>query len=203
MRLFAAVEPPPLIKSALEGIQSGVPGARWTFAENMHLTLKFFGEVDSDEAEELGYELQRIDMPSFELSLSGAGQFSGGNGLRSLWMGMKPSEPLIDLQTQVDRAARRSGVTPERRNFKPHITLARFSYPPDLHRAKRFLERYARFDRPSFRVSGFSVYSSDLRPKGAIYTTEADFPFSDAGIGDTPFFGDWEKAAQAKPIRTK
>lgn len=203
MRLFAAIELPPHITSALSAIQTGVPGARWTPKENMHLTLRFFGETDGGQAEDLAYELMRIDQPSFELTLSGAGQFSTGGGVRALWMGVAPLEPLAALQQQVEKAARRSGFAAERRAFKPHITLARFNAPPEINRARRFLERYGRFDRPPFRVSGFSLYSSELRPRSAIYRAEADIPFSDAGIGETPFFGDWEAARRAKPVRTK
>lgn len=203
MRLFVAIELPPRITAALARIQSGVPGAKWTRPENMHLTLRFLGDVDGGQAEDLAYELRRIDQLSFEIALDGAGHFSSGAGVRTLWMGLKPQGPLIALQEKVERATRRSGFPSERRAFKPHVTLARFNWPPDPARARRFLERYARFERESFRVSGFSLFSSELRPKGPIYRVEADFPFADAGIGDTPFFGDWEAARRAKPIRTK
>lgn len=203
MRLFIAIELPGYSRNALERIQTGVPGAKWVDSDNMHLTLRFVGETDGGQAEDLAYELSRIDRSSFEIGLAGAGQFSGGGGVKALWMGVAPEEPLIDLQAKVERACRRSGFAPERRSFKPHITLARFNGATETDRVRRFLERYGRFEREPFRVSGFSLYSSELRPRGAIYRIEADFPFSDAGIGDSPFFGDWEEAAAAKPIRSK
>ena len=203
MRLFIAIELPPHITTAISGIQAGVPGARWTPEENMHLTLRFLGDVDGGQAEDLAYELQRVDRHSFEIELDGAGQFSSGAGVRSLWMGLRPEAPLIELHSQIERAVRRSGFQSEGRTFKPHITLARFNAPPDINRARRFLERYGRFKRPPFRVSGFSLFSSELRPRNALYRVEADFPFSDAGIGETPYFGDWEEARRLKPVRTK
>lgn len=203
MRLFIAIELPPWITSALEGIQRGVPGAKWVPPENMHLTLRFLGDADGAMAEDLCYELQRIDQPSFELALAGAGQFSGGGGVKTLWMGVKPLEPLLELRRKVERASRKSGFKPDSQTYRPHITLARFRHPPELERARRFLARYAGFQREPFRVSGFSLYSSELRPEGSIYRSEADFPFSDAGLGDTPFFGDWEQIRAAKPFRTK
>lgn len=203
MRLFTAVELPRRLTDAFERIQQGVPGAKWVPPENMHITLTFLGEVDGGQAEDLTGELGRIDRPSFELAPAGVGHFSGGAGIKTLWMGLKPEAPLLALQKDVARACRRAGLPPDRRTFRPHITLARFNYPPDLDRARRFLERYARFERPPFRVSGFSLFSSELRSKGAIYRIEADFPFSDAGIGESPFFGDWDAAARAKQVRTK
>lgn len=194
MRLFVAIGLPPRIRAALMDIQSGVPGARWTSEENMHLTLRFFGDADHGQAEDLAYELQRIDQPSFEIELDGAGQFSRGAGIKMFWMGLKPLEPLLVLHTKIERAARRSGFPSERRTFKPHITLARFSYPPDIDMAREFLERHGRFQQPPFRISGFTLFSSQLHPEGPVYRTEADFPFTDAGIGETPFFGDWAEA---------
>lgn len=203
MRLFVAIELPERLKRELTRIQSGVPGARWVKPENMHLTLLFLGEVDGGRMEDLSYELARIDMSSFEIAPSGAGQFSGGGGVKTLWMGAGPEAPLVDLHAKVLRAAKRVGFPASRQAYKPHITLARFNYPPELDRARRYLERYGRFEREPFRVSGFSLFSSELRQKGAIYRVEADFPFSDAGIGETPFFGDWDAAWSAKPIRSK
>ncbi len=142
-------------------------------------------------------------MPSFAIACAGAGQFSGGAGVRTLWMGLAPEAPLIALQDKVERACRKAGFAPERRAFRPHVTVARFNQPPELERTRRFLERYAGFRRESFRVSGFSLFSSELRPRGSIYRIEADFPFSDAGIGDSPFFGDWDPEHMPKPIRSK
>jgi len=190
MRAFIAVGLPDRIKLDLERIQDSVPGARWVDSENMHLTLKFIGDLTSLEAEDLGYELTRIDMPSFDLSLTSAGQFSNGAGVKLLWMGLSPHAPLIDLQQQVERACRRARCQIDHQAFKPHITLARFSFPPDLDRTRSYLERHGRMDCESFRTSGFSLFSSQLRPSGPVCRNEADFPFSDAGIGETSFFND-------------
>lgn len=193
MRVFIGLELPPRIRRDLASIQTGVPDVRWTPMENMHVTLRFCGEIDGGQAEDLDGELARIDCASFEAALTGAGQFSGSQGLKSLWMGLGPLEPLAALQRKVERACRRAGLPPEGRRFQPHVTLARCRMPPDMHRVRRFLSRHGRFERPGFRVSGFTAWSSELRPDGPIYAREADYPFSDAGLGDSPFFGDWEE----------
>ncbi len=203
MRLFIAIELPTLQRKALSRIQKGIPGTRWTPETNMHITLRFLGNVDGGQAEDIAYELQRIDMSSFEVMATGAGQFSGGSGIRSLWVGLAPQESLLDLQSKVERACRRAGLKPERQTYCPHITIARFNNPPDPEIVRRFLEGYAEFKCEPFRVSGFSLFSSELRRSAALYRIEADFPFSDAGIGESPFFDDWDDTQIPKRIRAK
>ncbi len=193
MRLFIALDLPARIKRALEDLQQDVPGANWTATENMHITLRFVGDVSNAAAEELDHELVRIDQPSFELMPDSVGQFSNGRGVKSIWAGLAPQEPLLELQAKVERACRRAGFAADRQTYKPHITLARFRDPPPLEPVRAFLERNGGFRRESYRVSGFSAYSSTLRPDGPIYRLEADYPFSDAGLGISPYFGDWDE----------
>ena len=203
MRLFIALELPEWFRKELVKLRGGVPGARWVWQENMHLTLRFLGPTDGGQADDLASELGRIDMPSFYIAPSGAGVFESKGDVRALWMGMNTEEPLADLNAKIERACRRAGYPPETRTFKPHITLARFDGYSNINRVSRFLERYARFHRESIRISGFSVFSSELRSPAPSYRVEADFPFSDAGLADSPFFDDWVLAAGQTPIRTK
>ncbi len=203
MRLFIALELPEWFRGELVKHRGGVPGARWVWRENLHLTLRFLGPTDGGQADDLAGELGRIDMPSFYINPTGAGVFESKGDVRALWMGMGPDEPLHDLNAKIERACRRAGFPPEARTFKPHITLARFDGYSNINRVSRFLERYARFQRESIRISGFSVFSSELRSPAPSYRVEADFPFSDAGLADSPFFDDWANAAGQKPIRTK
>ena len=203
MRLFIALELPEWFRGELVKHRGGVPGARWVWRENLHLTLRFLGPTDGGQADDLAGELGRIDMPSFYINPTGAGVFESKGDVRALWMGMGPDEPLHDLNAKIERACRRAGFPPEARTFKPHITLARFDGYSNINRVSRFLERYARFQRESIRISGFSVFSSELRSPAPSYRVEADFPFSDAGLADSPFFDDWANAAGQRPIRTK
>ena len=196
MRLFLALDLPRRIRSALEDLQNDLPGANWVDYDNLHITLRFLGDVSADMAEELDHELRRIDRPSFDLTPYGCGQFSNGRGVKTLWVGLAPVEPLLALKADVDRACRRAGFPAERQGYKPHITLARFPEPPLIEDARAFLERHGGFRRPSFRVSGFSAYSSTLRPDGPIYRLEADYPFADAGIGPSPYFGDRDEDSE-------
>jgi len=192
VRLFSAIELPAPHRRALSKLQQNFEGARWVPESNLHITLRFFGEVNRRQAEDLAYELQRIDMPSFEIMAKGTGQFSGRTGVKALWVGLAPQDTLKGLNNIVERASRKAGLKPERQSYRPHITIARFNSPPDPEKVRNFLERHANLSLEPFRISGFSLFSSELRKSGALYRLEADFPFSDAGLGDTPFFGAWD-----------
>jgi len=92
VRLFSAIELPTQCRSALSKLQQNFEGARWVPESNLHITLRFFGEVNGWQAEDLAYELQRLDMPSFEVMAKGTGQFSGRTGVKALWVGLAPQD---------------------------------------------------------------------------------------------------------------
>src|SRR5205807_2390184 len=118
---------------------SGIPGAHWVEPENMHITLRFIGEVDDSTAEEIDHALQRIAAEGFSLELAGLGTFGQGFKARSLWTGVNPSAELSRLQGKIESALVRSGLPPETRKFTPHVTLARLKNP-DPRRIQTFIE---------------------------------------------------------------
>src|SRR3546814_7720315 len=87
--------------------------------------LRFIGEVEGHHAEDIDAALSGIHLPRFSLTLSGVGDFGNGRRLRSVWVGVEPSEMLERLQAKVEQAVQRAGQPPEKRKFKPHVTLAR------------------------------------------------------------------------------
>lgn len=175
MRLFVALSLPDSLRSRLYGLCSGLPGARWVAPENMHLTLRFIGEVDGRDAEDIDAALTAIRFPRFPLILSGVGEFGGGRRLRSVWVGVENNEMLERLQAKVEQAVQRAGQSPERRKFKPHVTLARFKSHPGGRLESYFAER-SLFRSEPFEVSEFTLYSSFLAHEGAIYAPEAVYP---------------------------
>jgi 2'-5' RNA ligase len=175
MRLFVALSLPETLRSRLCGLCSGLPGARWVAPENLHLTLRFIGEVDGREAEDIDAALSGIRFPRFPLTLSGVGEFGDGRRLRSVWVGVESNELLERLQAKVEQAVQRAGQPPEKRRFKPHVTLARFKSHPGGKLQDYFTER-ALFRCPPFEVTGFTLYSSYLAHEGAIYAPEAVYP---------------------------
>jgi len=175
-RLFAAVRPTENIIRDLTRMQKGVAGARWNDPEKLHITLGFFGDVPGEAAEVLDAELARIDQGSFELSLSGVGHF-GRNEPHSIWAGVNESSDLIRLHKSVKSAARRAGIEMERRDYRPHVTLAYFGAYPDVERIAKFEYRHAGFKTRPFMVDQFFLFSSWRRKSGGnLYKEEASYP---------------------------
>jgi 2'-5' RNA ligase len=115
MRLFTALTIPDDVAQQLMLLQGGVPGARWQRREQLHLTLRFIGEVDGSDARALEDALAGIDAPAFDLQLHGVGQF-GNKQPHALWAAARKNELLEHLQRKVDNAIRRSGSRRMRTN---------------------------------------------------------------------------------------
>lgn len=175
MRLFVALALPDHLQSRLSGLCNGLPGARWVAPENLHLTLRFIGEVEGHEAEDIDAALSGIRFPRFPVTLSGVGDFGDDRRLRSVWVGVEANETLERLQAKVEKAVQRAGQPPEKRKFKPHVTLARFKSHPGGKLESYFAER-SLFRAPPFEVSDFTLFSSYLSHEGAIYSPEAVYP---------------------------
>jgi len=106
-RLFAALALPEDIVLRLQGLCGGVPGAFWETAENLHLTLRFIGEVPGDVAEDVAYALAGVRHEPFDLELAGVGHFSSGPVVRVLWAGLRKSDALLTHCLPCARASKR------------------------------------------------------------------------------------------------
>ena len=177
LRLFAALALPDDVAERLLALMKGVPGASWRPRENLHLTLRFFGEVTEPVAEEIDSELAQAAaraMP-FELTLKSAGAF-GKADPHTLWVGASESPALDKLAADCERAARRASLKPEPRKYVPHVTLAYLS-GADLQRVHAFETRLGLFETRAFTVESFGLYSSWTREGGpSLYRLEADYP---------------------------
>jgi 2'-5' RNA ligase len=178
VRIFAALDIPDETAARLIAIQRGVGGAKWRPRENLHLTLRFFGEVAEPIADDLAAELDVIAARTraFDVRLKGVGSF-GGAEPHALIAKAEPAPALMQLAQECERAARRAGLKPEPRKFTPHVTLAYLNHPP-LDRVQAFERANALLAPPPFRVEGFGLYSSVLRRDApSLYRLEADFSF--------------------------
>ena len=167
-RLFVAIRPPAVIRARLLDLMEGVKGARWQDEDQLHLTLRFIGEVDRHVAEDVVAALGSIHHPCFELALNGIGSFDRRGQPTTLWVGLTPHEPLKALHKKVDQAVLQAGVEPDRRAYMPHITLARLNRSTGPIAA--LLERSGGISSTPFHVGEFRLYESDLSPQGAIYS---------------------------------
>jgi 2'-5' RNA ligase len=173
-RLFAGIEIPAPVAERLSLARTGLPGARWIDKENYHLTLRFIGDVDGTVARDFTHSLGAIDAAPFELRLQGLGSF-GGDKPRAIFANVAPSSPLEALQRATERAARETGLPPEPRNYKPHITLARLRGSHSSEVA-RYLGRLGDFASDPFPVSRFVLFSSRDSIGGGPYVVEAAYP---------------------------
>ncbi len=172
-RLFAAIVPPPEIRAALDHIRRPTPGARWIDPGDLHLTLRFAGDIGNGPAREFAAELAAIQINAFSLRLVGLGAF-GGDEPRSIWAGVAPSEPLDMLARATERAARNAGLAPETRGFKPHVTLARLRHPP-VEAVARVLSSMGDFKTDTFFVGSFALMAGKPNVGGGPYTVEEIF----------------------------
>jgi 2'-5' RNA ligase len=174
IRLFTAISLPDSVALRLSLIQAGVPGARWSTREQLHLTLRFIGDVDESLATEIDDALSGLSSPRFDLQLKGVGEF-GGDKPRAVWADVADREPPSHLTAKIESLLQRVGLPAETRKYRPHITLARLrSTPPGA--VMDWLTDHARFASESFTVSGFHLYSSRLTPNGSIYVAEQTYP---------------------------
>jgi 2'-5' RNA ligase len=177
LRLFAALDLPDEIAEQLMPLMKGVGGAKWRPRENLHLTLRFFGEVAEPVAHDIDGELSTVADATkpFELRLKGAGAF-GGADPHSLWIGANDNPALAKLAADCERAARRTGLKPEGQKFKAHVTLAYLSNAP-LDRVQAFVSRLSLFETPPIFVDRFGLYSSITRKSApSLYRLEAEYP---------------------------
>ena len=175
-RLFVAIRPPEDIRDLLLDAMDDSADFRWQVDEQLHLTLRFVGEVERPVADDLGSELARIDSPAFEVRLVGTGRFEQRSS-GALWTGVEPKAPVAALAAKVERACLAVGLGPERRAFHPHITLARWKGRRG-HEVARFLDRTRAFSSPPFEVREFILFESRLSKHGAHYEEVAAFPLT-------------------------
>jgi 2'-5' RNA ligase len=172
-RLFVAIRPPEPIRDLLIDTMDDSPELRWVGDDNLHLTLKFIGEVERPIANEVADSLARIRFPAFEIALCGVGRFDQRSG-GALWAGVQPKKPVAELAAKVDRACVQAGLEPERRAFHPHVTLARYGRRARAE-AEDFERRHGDLSSPSLRVGEFILFESRLSRHGAHYEEVASF----------------------------
>jgi 2'-5' RNA ligase len=173
-RLFVAIRPPAPVRLRLLGLMGGVAGARWQSDEQLHLTLRFIGEVDRHRARDVDAALSGVHHPAFEIAVNGLGAFERRGEPVALWAGLAPHEPLHALHKKVDQALVRVGVEPDRRAYLPHITLARL--PRGAGPVGSLVEQSGGAASPPFAVEEFCLYESRLTPDGPIYSIAERYP---------------------------
>ena len=175
-RLFVAIRPPAAVREQLLDLMEGLPGARWQDDEQLHITLRFIGDVGSRVADDVLTALEQVRHAPITMTPIGVGQFATRGRVNSIWVGVQPQDGLAHLHRKVDQAIVRAGLPPERRAYLPHITLARFGRTGAD--AGAWIAGHAGFSGVTFTAGHFAIYESHLGQTGATYEIVERYPLA-------------------------
>ena len=184
-RLFVALHLPAPLKQGIRELQSGLRNARWLTEDGLHLTLAFIGEVDGSAQRRIEATLANVAAPALRMELHRLGCFPPRGAPRVLWTGASPKAELVSLARMVRHALGHAGVTLERRQFVPHVTIARFRRPPPPAELESYLRARSAFRTPRVDVASFHLFNSMLRSSGARYTIETTIALTGAPRGSS------------------
>jgi RNA 2',3'-cyclic 3'-phosphodiesterase len=176
IRLFVALNLPLDIKSSLSLLKAELRGAQWVPSSNLHLTIRFIGEVNEQQLQVIKEELREVSFFPFSLRLKDLGHFSGRSGPNTIWVGVDPKEDLLELRTLVDSALLRAKVPLEKLNFKPHVTLAKLK-GVSLESLVEYFQAGMGFYTRKIEFNEMVLISSKLRKDGPVYSEEEIFKF--------------------------
>jgi 2'-5' RNA ligase len=173
-RLFIAIDLPERIKDDITATYVALPGARWMDETQLHLTLRFIGEVPGDVAERIANGLRSVYGPPISLVVKSVGFFPPRREPRILWAGIAENAELLRLQGRIERSVVASGIDPGGRKFHPHVTVARLNgtHPRKL---AQYITHNNLFATEQFSVSAFHLYESYLRKEGAHHIKTASY----------------------------
>lgn len=185
IRLFIAIAIPEAIKNEIAGLGRSIPRARPVPVEQMHLTVKFIGEVEGSRLLDIQSVLMEISRPQFTLCLHGVGTFPPRGTPRVLWAGVHPLDNLMTLHRSVEGKLSEIAIPREKQKYSPHLTLARLNNSPPKH-LQQFLAGNAFLRTPDFTVSAFSLHKSQLTNNGAKHTLIASYPLKAVSATERP-----------------
>ena len=177
IRAFLAIELPEALRLGLAQVQEELKrsraGVRWVPPGNIHLTLKFFGNVPEDEIGPLAQAAREAaaETTPLQLQATSAGAFPSPQAPRVVWLGLGGDMvPLTQLFYRLEKAFAALGYPPEGRAFNPHLTLGRVKSPANRDKLARLLAKLPPVDWPPFKVEELILFQSVLSPQGSKYT---------------------------------
>jgi 2'-5' RNA ligase len=173
-RLFVALRPPPPTRALLRGAMHGIAAARWQDDDQLHLTLRFIGEVDRHRAEDIAAALGALHAPAVTARIAGVGMFERKGWPHTVWAGVEPARPLAGLHRKVDQLLVRVGIDGETRAFVPHVTLARLSRSAGP--VAPFLTQHSDLASAPFVFDHVILYESEMGHGGSRYHPVARYP---------------------------
>jgi 2'-5' RNA ligase len=188
IRTFIAVELPKEIHDKLQQLQNdfrtSMPDVRWTKPGNVHLTLKFLGDVQISRIDRITSSLMDIGgrFSLFTMSLAGMGAFPNPRKPRIVWVGVeKGADMLVEITNSIEASMKQLGFPKEKRPFRPHLTVGRIRRLKNPGAMTKALEQSQVGELGKFAVEKISLIRSQLDPAGSIYTTLVEAPLGKAG----------------------
>lgn len=190
MRLFVALEIFSAVRDNLAALveklraadaSSSRNKARWVRVENLHVTLKFIGNVDAGKLDAIRAALGEVcSDDTVELRFRGLGFFPNDKRPRVLWAGIVASPNLAPLTVGIDAQLEKLGIARETREFAPHLTLARFDPPSISGELLAAMRENESRELGALRTGEFHLFESKTRPTGTEYTRLSSFSFAEA-----------------------
>ncbi len=174
IRLFIAIDIPEAIKLEVGAMGRSLPHARAVPVDQLHLTLKFIGEVESSRLLDIQDALYEIRLAKFPLALKGVGVFAPRGTPRIIWAGVEPMQPTVTLRNAIEKTLAAIDIPRDKKKFTPHLTLARMNNCPG-NRLHQFLAGNAFFQSSECIIENFHLYKSQLTPKGALHTLKSSY----------------------------
>jgi 2'-5' RNA ligase len=184
IRSFLAIELTEGLRRSLAALQRRIDSpeidVRWVRPENIHLTLRFLGEVSEEELERISRTARNAAEKAvpFRVVLGGLGAFPTARSPRVVWVGVEDPEPLVSFENELTRELARIDWPPPDKAFRPHLTLARVKSSRGKGRLTRLLEGNRSATVGEIQVEHLALIKSELRPTGPIYTALDRFRFS-------------------------
>ncbi|MBE0582835.1 MAG: RNA 2',3'-cyclic phosphodiesterase [Desulfofustis sp.] len=175
IRTFIALQLEDSLRSRLSELGRSIPDARPVPPEQIHLTLRFLGDIDGTLFQDIKEGLTGVVAPPLTMSLCGVGHFPPRGAPRVIWAGVEPAAALTGLRSGINRVLTRIGIPAEERRYHPHVTFARLKGSP-IGRIADFLAGNSLLLSPPCTIESFTLFSSTLTAKGAIHRIEADYP---------------------------
>jgi len=183
MRIFIAVELPEEVKAEIgkivESLKSIEAGVKWVEEKNVHITLKFLGEVKDNDVERLKDIVKDVvaDTKIFEVDYKGLGTFPEGKTPRVIWVGIKKgTDELKKIADSLEVLLSKSGFRKEEREFSAHITIGRVKEKRNIGELKKSIEEKKNTKFGKSTVGHITIMKSTLSPKGPIYEVVEKIP---------------------------
>jgi len=177
IRSFIAIELPEAVGSLLGKVQQDLKVLRlkagWVRPQNIHLTLKFLGNIKTDDIDKIGGAMKEAakDCVPFTLTVGGIGFFPDIKRPRVVWVGVGgQTQQLFALQRNLEERLAAVDFPKEKRSFKGHLTLGRFRDRSDPDTIRRVIQEYSDFAKEEFTIHRIVLFKSDLKPSGAVYS---------------------------------